>query len=165
MHLLRQIVYLRDAQSTKALEAHPHYSHHTQMVAYMFFTPCFREGKVIGYQANILRRDPKIAKCVHTSLKCVYMCRVYVCICICMDHPPPVSLDPLVPYMKIHAHTNAAATAPTKNRPTYALDFLLLHCYITFKKEGLAFLSLSIAPLYGIGKDETDSRMLRAAFR
>lgn len=34
------------------------------MLAYMFFTPCFREGKIIGYQANILRRDPKIAKCV-----------------------------------------------------------------------------------------------------
>lgn len=34
------------------------------MLAYMFFTPCFRDGRVIGYQANILRRDPKIAKCV-----------------------------------------------------------------------------------------------------
>lgn len=45
------------------------------------------------------------------------------------------------------------------------LDFLLLHCYDAFKKEGLEFLSLSIAPLYGIGKDGRDSRMLRGAFR
>lgn len=57
-------------------------------------------------------------------------------------------------------------TSPTPQyRPTYALDFLLLHCYDAFKKEGLEFLSLSIAPLYGIGKDATDSRMLRGAFR
>lgn len=41
------------------------------MLAYIFFTPCFREGKIIGYQANILRRDPKIAKCVPKKASCV----------------------------------------------------------------------------------------------
>lgn len=48
-----------------------HAIHPSQMLAYMFFTPCFRDGRVIGYQANILRRDPKIAKCV-------LQCRLYM---------------------------------------------------------------------------------------
>jgi hypothetical protein len=52
------------------------------MLAYMFFTPCFRDGRVIGYQANILRRDPKIAKCVFLSClyisSCVYDVYMYL---------------------------------------------------------------------------------------
>lgn len=70
-----------------------------------------------------------------------------------------------------YAHSSNRPPSPTTrpnsppNRPTYALDFLLLQCHDTFKQEGLAFLSLSIAPLYGIGEDESDSRMLRAVFR
>ena len=27
-------------------------------MAYIFFTPCFREGNIVGWNANILRRDP-----------------------------------------------------------------------------------------------------------
>ena len=32
------------------------------MLAYIFFTPCFRDGQVVGHNANILRRDPTLDK-------------------------------------------------------------------------------------------------------
>ena len=74
--------------------------------------------QIVGYQANILRRDPKIEK------------------------------------------------------PSYALDFLLLHCDKTFRAEkangthpNLEFLSLSFSPMYGLAKHPGDSRYLRKTFR
>jgi hypothetical protein len=87
----------------------------------------------------------------------MYMICVYMC----------VWGDWASPRHRKYMHTYLLHTYPTQNhhRPTYALDFLLLHCYDAFKKEGLEFLSLSIAPLYGIGKDARDSRMLRGVFR
>jgi hypothetical protein len=113
-----------------------------------------------------------------------------------------------------HHHDNQSINQPTNlnnqpSRPTYALDFLLLHCHDLFKREvggwvggcisllveyaacalahhlfalfkqqsitsnhqsianqqGLEFISLSIAPLYDIGPDPRDSRLLRTAFK
>lgn len=81
------------------------------LVAYIFFTPCFRDGRIVGYQANILRRDVTI------------------------------------------------------QRPSYVLDYALLHCQEIFRKEGLEFLGLSLAPIYGLVKMMGDSSLLRAAFQ
>ena len=81
------------------------------LVAYMFFTPCFRDGHIVGYQANILRRDVTI------------------------------------------------------QRPSYILDHALLHCQEIFRKEGLEFLGLSLAPIYGLVKMMGDSSLLRTAFQ
>ncbi len=84
----------------------------SQMLGYMFFTPCFRDGRLVGYQANILRRDP------------------------------------------------------TVKHPSYALDFLLLHCVQLFRDEGLVqFVGLSLAPMYGLGKAAGDAPLLRRVFQ
>lgn len=86
------------------------YNKEGNMLGYIFFIPCFKDFRIVGWCANILRRDPDTT-------------------------------------------------------PKYVLDYIIMTCAETFRREQCQFLSIAPAILHGCYSTPNESHVFRNVIR